>query len=124
MSALNDFLGRNFLNDRGVAFGISLILLDSIKLSRTSSSSLASSSRMSTLVFTGVGTNDWTLFLRVTNTGLDVVTTSWVWVSVATFFLGKVFLLRNLFLNVNSPGLSSLRSSLLLSFPDSTSVVT
>ena len=48
MSALNDFLGRNFLNDRGVAFGISLILLDSIKLSRTSSSSLASSSRMST----------------------------------------------------------------------------
>ena len=124
MSALNDFLGRNFLNDRGVAFGISLILLDSIKLSRTSSSSLASSSRMSTLEFTGVGTNDWTLFLRVTNTGLDVVTTSWVWVSVATFFLGKVFLLRNLFLNVNSPGLSSLRSSLLLSFPDSTSVVT
>ena len=124
MSALNDFLGRNFLNDRGVAFGISLILLDSIKLSRTSSSSLASSSRMSTLVFTGVGTNDCTLFRLVTNTGLDVVTTSSVWVSVAKFFLGKAFLLRNLFLNVNSPGLSSLTSSLLSSFPDSTLVVT
>ena len=87
------------MKERGVAFGISLILLDSMILSFISSSL---SSIMSALVtvFTGVGTNENLLLRLVTGSGpagLDVVTTSSLGVSSA-IFLGKLFLLRNLFL--------------------------
>ena len=93
----------------GVEFGISLMLLDSMMLSRMSPADDAG---------TGVGTNGNRLFrLELASTlGPDVVTASSVWVSFA-IFLSKLFLLLNLFLNGNREALSSLTPSLLSSLP-------
>lgn len=93
----------------GVELGISLMLLDSMMLSRMSPADDAG---------TGVGTNENRLFrLELGSTlGPDVVTASSVWVSFA-IFLSKLFLLLNLFLNGNREALSSLTPSLLSSLP-------
>ena len=98
----------------GVEFGISLMLLDSIMLSRMSPPSPGAADDTGT----GVGTNENRLFrLELGSTlGPDVVTASSVWVSLA-IFLSKLFLLLNLFLNENREALSSLTPSLLSSLP-------
>ena len=99
---------------RGVEFGISLMLLDSIMLSRMSPPSPGAADDTGT----GVGTNENRLFrLELGSTlGPDVVTASSVWVSLA-IFLSKLFLLLNLFLIENREALSSLTPSLLSSLP-------
>ena len=99
----------------GVEFGISLMLLDSIMLSRMSPPSPGAADDTGT----GVGTNENRLFrLELGSTlGPDVVVTaSSVWVSLA-IFLSKLFLLLNLFLIENREALSSLTPSLLSSLP-------
>ena len=98
----------------GVEFGISLMLLDSMMLSRMSPPSPGAADDTGT----GVGTNENRLFrLELGSTfGPDVVTASSVWVSLA-IFLSKLFLLLNLFLIENREALSSLTPSLLSSLP-------
>ena len=80
ISALNDFLGKNFLIDRGVALGISLMLLDSTPAAVTGGGAAP-------VAGAGVGTNGKRLLRLVTGSclGLGPATASSLGASPAIF---------------------------------------
>merc|ERR1719195_2229487 len=86
ISALNDFLGKNFLIDRGVAFGISLMLLDSTP-SLTSPPAAVTGGGAALVAGAGVGTNGKRLLRLVTGSGrgLGLATASSLGASPAIF---------------------------------------
>ena len=86
ISALNDFLGKNFLIDRGVALGISLMLLDSTP-SLTSPPAAVTGGGAALVAGAGVGTNGKRLLRLVTGSclGLGPATASSFGASPAIF---------------------------------------
>ena len=86
ISALNDFLGKNFLIDRGVAFGISLMLLDSTP-SLTSPPAAVTGGGAALVAGAGVGTNGKRLLRLVTGScrGLGLATATSLGASPAIF---------------------------------------